>query len=159
MASCPSWAEIASAGTYSHSFCINRSPPSLQDHCELRNIDLRVTGNSRNVEDELDLLICRIVSLPMVAKYAALPLSRCPEQLTQNGLSEAHIQLTEPALPPTVAHYTQEVTPRLLQLWLTELYATRPSSGPRTPTNEACCLLHCHLPCCHHWKPRSASWG
>ena len=37
--------------------------------------------------------------------YATVPL---PKQLRQNRLSEAHVQLTEPALLQTVAHYTQE---------------------------------------------------
>ncbi|KAH9026147.1 Lon protease C-terminal proteolytic domain-containing protein [Lactarius hengduanensis] len=38
-----------------------------------------------------------------------------PKQLTQNGLSEPHVQLTEPALLKTVTHYTREAGVRSLE--------------------------------------------
>lgn len=37
------------------------------------------------------------------------------KQLAQNGLSEAHVQLTEPALLRTVTHYTREAGVRALE--------------------------------------------
>jgi len=38
-----------------------------------------------------------------------------PKQLAQNGLSEAHVQLTEPALLRVVTHYTREAGVRALE--------------------------------------------
>ena len=69
-----------------------------------------------------------------------------PKQVAQNGLSEAHVKLTEPALLQTVTHYTQEARVRSLERGSGELYATRRSSGPRTSTTWACRLHHHLLP-------------
>ena len=38
-----------------------------------------------------------------------------PKQLAQNGLSGAHVQLTEPALLPVVTQYTREAGVRALE--------------------------------------------
>jgi ATP-dependent Lon protease len=54
---------------------------------------------------------CEIIQLSGYTHDEKLHITRrflLPKQVTQNGLSEAYIELTEPALLQTVTHYTQE---------------------------------------------------
>jgi ATP-dependent Lon protease len=61
---------------------------------------------------------CEIVQLSGYTHDEKLHIARrflLPKQVTQNGLSEAHVELTEPALLQTVTHYTQEAGVRSLE--------------------------------------------
>ncbi|KAH9081446.1 hypothetical protein EDB83DRAFT_2254873, partial [Lactarius deliciosus] len=54
---------------------------------------------------------CEVIQLSGYTQDEKLHIARrfiLPKQLTQNGLSEPHVQLTEPALLKTVTHYTWE---------------------------------------------------
>ena len=55
---------------------------------------------------------CEVMQLSGYSHNEKLHIPRrflLPKQFTKNGLSEAPVQLTEPTLFQTVAHYTQEV--------------------------------------------------
>jgi ATP-dependent Lon protease len=61
---------------------------------------------------------CEIIQLSGYTHDEKLHIARrflLPKQVTQNGLSEAHVELTEPALLQTVTHYTQEAGVRSLE--------------------------------------------
>ncbi|KAI9435502.1 ATP-dependent protease La [Lactarius indigo] len=61
---------------------------------------------------------CEVIQLSGYTHDEKLHISRrflLPKQFTQNGLSEPHVQLTEPALPKTVTHYTREAGVRSLE--------------------------------------------
>ena len=61
---------------------------------------------------------CEIIQLSGYTHDEKLHIARrflLPKQVAQNGLSEAHVKLTEPALLQTVTHYTQEAGVRSLE--------------------------------------------
>ena len=61
---------------------------------------------------------CEIIQLSGYTHDEKLHIARrflLPKRLAQNGLAEAHVQLTEPALLQTVTHYTQEAGVRSLE--------------------------------------------
>ncbi|KAH9177262.1 hypothetical protein EDB89DRAFT_1902501 [Lactarius sanguifluus] len=64
------------------------------------------------------LVRCEVIQLSGYTHDGKLHNARrflLPKQLTQNGLSEPHVQLTEPALLKTVTHYTREAGVRSLE--------------------------------------------
>ncbi|KAH9011196.1 ATP-dependent protease La [Lactarius hengduanensis] len=61
---------------------------------------------------------CEVIQLSGYTHDEKLHIARrflLPKQLTQNGLSEPHVQLTEPALLKTATHYTREAGVRSLE--------------------------------------------
>ncbi|KAI0298983.1 Lon protease C-terminal proteolytic domain-containing protein [Multifurca ochricompacta] len=61
---------------------------------------------------------CEVIQLSGYTHDEKLHIARrflLPKQLTQNGLSAAHVQLTEPALLQVVTHYTREAGVRALE--------------------------------------------
>ncbi|KAH9177276.1 Lon protease C-terminal proteolytic domain-containing protein [Lactarius sanguifluus] len=85
-----------------------------------------------------------------------------PKQLGQNGLSEPHVQPTEPG--PRRSKRQECVH---LSVRLAESYGSRRSSGPRMWTRKALRLPLCQLPCRRRPKPqkrwssaaRRVAWG
>ena len=76
------------------------------------------TANSLDTISPPLLDRCEIIQLSGYTYDEKLHIARrflLPKQLTQNGLSEAHVQLTEPALLQTVTHYTREAGVRSLE--------------------------------------------
>jgi ATP-dependent Lon protease len=61
---------------------------------------------------------CEVIQLSGYTHDEKLHIARrflVPKQLAQNGLSEAHVQMTEPALLSVVTHYTREAGVRALE--------------------------------------------
>lgn len=61
---------------------------------------------------------CEVIQLSGYTHDEKLHIARrflLPKQLAQNGLSESHVQLTEPALLRVVTHYTREAGVRALE--------------------------------------------
>ncbi|KAH9044893.1 ATP-dependent protease La [Lactarius deliciosus] len=82
------------------------------------NILFICTANSLDTISPPLLDRCEVIQLSGYTHDEKLHIARrflLPKQLTQNGLSEPHVQLTEPALLKTVTHYTREAGVRSLE--------------------------------------------
>jgi ATP-dependent Lon protease len=85
---------------------------------DLSQILFICTANSLDTISPPLLDRCEIIQLSGYTHDEKLHIARrflLPKQLVQNGLSEAHVQLTEPALLQTVTHYTREAGVRSLE--------------------------------------------
>ncbi|KAH9056835.1 ATP-dependent protease La [Lactarius vividus] len=123
---------------------------------DLSQILFICTANSLDTISPPLLDRCEIIQLSGYTHDEKLHIARrflLPKQLAQNGLSEPHVQLTEPALLKTVTHYTREAGVRSLERsiggivrfkaveWAAHVDAQglAPSSlpAPLAPTSEA----------------------
>ncbi|KAH9177280.1 ATP-dependent protease La [Lactarius sanguifluus] len=85
---------------------------------DLSQILFICTANSLDTISPPLLDRCEVIQLSGYTHDEKLHIARrflLPKQLTQNGLSEPHVQLTEPALLKTVTHYTREAGVRSLE--------------------------------------------
>ncbi|KAF8262462.1 Lon protease C-terminal proteolytic domain-containing protein [Lactarius quietus] len=85
---------------------------------DLSQILFICTANSLDTISPPLLDRCEIIQLSGYTHDEKLHIARrflLPKQLTQNGLSEAHVSLTERALLETVTHYTREAGVRSLE--------------------------------------------
>ena len=79
------------------------------------------------------------------------------KQLTQNGLSEAHVQLTEPALLQTVTHYTREAGVRSLERAIGGIVYFKAVEWAAHV--DAPGLPRCHLPRQQHRRKLRMCWS
>ncbi|KAH8987330.1 ATP-dependent protease La [Lactarius akahatsu] len=85
---------------------------------DLSQILFICTANSLDTISPPLLDRCEVIQLSGYTHDEKLHIARrflLPKQLTQNGLSGPHVQLTEPALLKTVTHYTREAGVRSLE--------------------------------------------
>ncbi|KAI9459929.1 ATP-dependent protease La [Lactarius psammicola] len=85
---------------------------------DLSQILFICTANSLDTISPPLLDRCEIIQLSGYTHDEKLHIAQrflLPKQLAQNGLSEPHVQLTEPALLQTVTHYTREAGVRSLE--------------------------------------------
>lgn len=85
---------------------------------DLSQILFICTANSLDTISPPLLDRCEVIQLSGYTHDEKLHIARrflLPKQVVQNGLKEAHVQLTEPALLQTVTHYTREAGVRSLE--------------------------------------------